>query len=138
MKIIALLILVTLCGCTYAQQQTNSRNAVQMTELEKATSKKKFGRGLTVAGGVLFSIGLIVGSNSSETTTTTNRGAIQTSSTGNPGLAKACFVTGIAGLSFGIPMWSVNASREKKLKHLQGVTITFIPQVNGLTLRCAF
>ncbi|HEV8515787.1 MAG TPA: hypothetical protein VGQ59_21045 [Cyclobacteriaceae bacterium] len=136
MKIISLLFLVILCGRTYSQQQTN-RNMVQMTALEKATSQKKFGRGLTIVGGVLFSVGVAVGLNSTETITTTN-GTSQTSETGNPGLAKACLLTGIVGLGVGIPLWSVGRHREKKLKRSQGVAITFSPQVSGLSLRLTF
>jgi hypothetical protein len=137
-KIISFCVILFFSGHIIAQQQFNSEKALQMAKLEKAIQQKKTGTALTAIGAVLFGVGIIVGSNSSQTTTSTYGSPSQTTSTGNPGLAQTSFLLGIAGLGVGIPMWSVGAHREKKANNLQGVSLSVIPHANGVTLRCRF
>jgi hypothetical protein len=134
------LLLLCLVSCLSLQliaQQNEIDKRFDIMKLESAIKKKRTGVALTAGGTALLVIGIIVGSNSSYNTTSTYGGPTQTSTTGSPGLAAASILFGAAGLGIGIPLWSVGAHREKKLRN-SGVSLSFAPHANGATLRLRF
>jgi len=137
MKNLILLCLVSSISLQAFAQQNEIDTRLKVIKLEDAIQKKKAGRTLTAVGGGLLAVGLIVGLNSSETTTYTSGGPTQTSSTGNLELETLSFALGVGCMGIGIPVWSVGAHREKKLRN-EGATLSLTPHVNGLTLRLRF
>ncbi|HCW06495.1 MAG TPA: hypothetical protein DGG95_03910 [Cytophagales bacterium] len=137
-RLIPLFLLLALSLKVSAQQPVNSDQAEFMFKLEKAKSLRSRGAALTIGGGVLLGVGIIVGLNSSETTTYNNNTVTQQSSTGNLALAELSFIAGNACLGVGIPLWIIGSNRVKNLDRQQRVSISVSPAVNGLTLRCRF
>ena len=107
---------------------------------EKYRRMKKTGATLTVTGGILTVVGIVVLSNSSYESYSSPGYSYSTSS-GNPGLGVAAFLLGTGGLGAGIPLWIVGSKSERKYNQkLEGVSagIRLSPQQAGLTLRYSF
>ncbi|HYG02560.1 MAG TPA: hypothetical protein VD927_08940 [Chryseosolibacter sp.] len=106
---------------SYAQQ--NPEKIFYMEKMEKYARMKNTGKTLTVGGGVLFVVGMVIASNSS-TTTHYNGYTTQTSTQGNPEAAFLCILLGSGGLGAGIPLWIVgNHAHDKYKGKLAGVSL---------------
>ena len=137
-KISVVCLILFLSARTFAQQNEPDKG-FYTAKYEKYKTLKGTGAGITMASAVIFGAGLIIGLNSSETTTSTTGGPTQTSSTGNLQLDQNLLLLGGAGLGVGIPLWIVGAHSEKKYKNkMDGVSLAVIPHINGLTLRLKF
>lgn len=132
-------IIYTILVCCLASEALAQEQDKILYELkaEKYKRMKNTGAALTVGGGVLAIVGIVVGSNSSVTTTSYGGGPTDTESTGSLGFSVAAFLIGGASVGVGVPLWIVGSKSEKKytqkLENLS-VKMNVRPGTKGLTL----
>ena len=111
-----------------------------INKIEKYRKMKNTGTALTVAGGVLFVVGVATLVNTVQSTTTTGS-STQTTTSGNLELGLIGYFGGAACLGSGIPLWIIGAHSERKYtRKLEGAYVGFnlAPQKTGLTLTYRF
>jgi hypothetical protein len=94
-NIISVIILVHLSFLTFSQVATDKLFYEQ--KVIKYTKMKQTGTFLTVAGGVLTTIGIVVWANSSISTHEDGYGNVETTTEGNPELGTAALLLGMGG-----------------------------------------
>jgi hypothetical protein len=107
-------ILILVLISIQAFSQTNSDKALYEQKIIKYTRMKRTGTVLTIAGGVLTTVGVVILSNSSYSTVSNGYGYSETHTEGNPGLGVLCFITGTGGLGAGIPLMIVGSKAKRK------------------------
>lgn len=141
MKIIAsALLCLFVTFQSYAQQ--NTEKTFYLEKMEKYARMKNTGRTLTIGGGILTVVGIVLASNAS-TTTTYQNGTTYTSTQGNPEAAALSMLFGIGGLGAGIPLWIVgNHAHDKYKAKLAGVAVNLQfknePNMRGVGLAVRF
>ena len=113
MKTLVICILFVVVTIQSYAQRADPETLFIHHKIEKYGRMKNTGRLLTVGGGALFGIGMVMASN--VTTEMDAYGNTRTTG-GNPGGAVACILLGGAGLGAGIPLWIVGSHAEDKYR----------------------
>ena len=136
-----LLALFLLCFTFAGYSQRNPDQLFYAQKAEHYAKLKNTGTQLTVVGGILLVIGVVVLSNSSINQTQVGNGPVQTTTTGNPVTGALAFLGGAAGLGSGIPLWVVGANKEKKyMRKVESLSLkmNITPQTSGVALAFRF
>ena len=133
------LLFITVLSCF---AQINKQQLFYAQKSEKYGRMKNTGMTLTVAGGALFVIGMVVLANSEiKTNTMPGGGSTYTTTKGNPELGALTLLLGAGGLGSGIPLWVIGSHNEKKYQsrfETLSVGFNLTPQRTGLTLAYRF